>query len=65
VQWVRIGGIWFFAALFLANGLNLSIMLARIFDVSPFAVGGTLVLVLVVILAWLRSCTIGAGHSLV
>jgi hypothetical protein len=37
-------------ALFIANGLNLSIVLARMFDVSPFAVAGALFLVLVVLL---------------
>lgn len=46
-----IGGTWLFAALFIANGLNLGIILGRIFDVSPFAVAGVLLLVLMAILA--------------
>jgi len=46
-----IGGTWLFAALFIANGLNLSIMLGRIFDTSPFAVAGALLVALVAILA--------------
>jgi hypothetical protein len=46
-----IGGTWLFAVVFIANGLNLSIILGRIFDVSPFAMAGALLLILVAILA--------------
>ena len=46
-----IGGTWLFAALFIANGLNLSVILGRMFDISPFAVAGVLLLILVAILA--------------
>lgn len=52
-QWhsAWIGGTWLFAALFVANGLNLSVILGRMFDLSPFAMAGVLSLILVAILA--------------
>lgn len=52
-QWhsAWIGGTWLFAALFIVNGLNFSIFVGRMFDVSPFAMAGVLLLILVAILA--------------
>ena len=59
--WVLIGerrwhsawivGTGLFAGIFIANGLNVSIILGRMFDVSPFAMAGALLLILVAILA--------------